>query len=368
MNVANAMLDAIGRQACEEQRRSTRLGASIVGEECDRRLWCSFRWCDLGGPPDGRLFRLFRRGHLEEEIIAKDMESAGLTVMTVDPQTMKQFEVTDRSGHFVCKLDGIAKHVPGAMKVWHTVEMKTMNDKNFKALVKNGVQKAHPKHYWQMMAGMHFSGHNIDTRMSRALYIAVNKNTDDLYSEIIQYDPAFGKKIEDRVNSIINAPSPPDRIGTQTHKACNFCDMKYFCHGQKAPPASCRTCIHSTPVAGGEWKCEKHEKKLSLDEQKAGCDDHLYIAGLIDNWATDIEVDSEGPAVLYREKNTGREFWNGKDENCRPSKDIEYLGAMVVDEIIPALEKTFDAKPVKPRIHAVLPPDFFEKGGDELPF
>lgn len=368
MKVANAMLDALGRQAGEEQRRSTRLGASQIGEDCERKLWCSLRWCDSGEPPDGRLFRLFRRGHLEEEAIAKDMEAAGLTVMTVDPQTMKQFEITDGSGHFVCKLDGVARNVPGATKVWHTVEMKTMNDKNFKALVKNGVKKAQPKHYWQMMAGMHFSGHNIDTRMPRALYIAVNKNTDDLYSESIDYNANESRTLEDKINRIISSPTPPDRIGGPTHKSCKFCDMAKFCHGRHAPPANCRTCIHSTPEPEGVWTCAKHNKSLTLDEQKAGCDDHLYIAPLLDSWATDVEVDREGPAVMYKALDNGKTFWNGKGENCRSSEDIARLGAMVVDEDVHAIEAAFDATPAKPSKSAVLPPGFFENGGDDIPF
>ena len=41
------------------------LGASIVGDDCPRRIWLNFRGCGQSDI-DARMIRLFNRGHLEE--------------------------------------------------------------------------------------------------------------------------------------------------------------------------------------------------------------------------------------------------------------------------------------------------------------
>lgn len=360
-----AILAALSSQAEKEWRRSVRLGASSIGEQCERRLWMQFRWCEPKDAPDGRLFRLFRRGHLEEDALAKDLEAAGITILTVDTETMKQYELG--AGHFVCKIDGIARGVPEAPKHWCVVEMKTMNEKSFKKLVKDGVEKSNAKHYWQMQAGMHFSGDH-DSRMKKALYVAVNKNDDSIYTEVLDYVPAMGKLIEEKIARVVDVPTPPARAGTRTSAVCRFCPMIDVCHSGKAPPVSCRNCVHSTPEADGAWSCAKHKKALSLDDQLAACDQHLYIAGVLDSWADDIEVDRDGNAVLYRIKESGQEFWNGSGENARSSEDIARLGALVADETVKAIEVAFNATPVEPGKRVTLPDSFFEKGGDDIPF
>src|SRR5665213_1060398 len=67
------------------------LGASIIGEECSRLLWYSFRWVKS---PDfsGRMRRLFNRGHNEEEKIIHILFKLGFFVKEIDPETNKQYK------------------------------------------------------------------------------------------------------------------------------------------------------------------------------------------------------------------------------------------------------------------------------------
>lgn len=366
----DAMLAALGRQAGEEARRSRRVGASQIGEQCARKVWFTWRWADSGEPPDGRLFRLFRRGDIEEEVIAKDLEAAGTTIMTVDPQTMKQWELSGVDGHFVCKLDGIARGVPEASKIWHTVEMKTMNDKNFKALVKNGVQKAQPKHYAQMQAGMWLSGDSIDNRMQRALYISINKNTDDIYTEIVEFNKVFSDQLMQKAESIIYAETPPNKAGTQSSVVCKWCPVKGTCHGSVVPPVNCRTCCHSTPKKDGTWSCAKHKKTLEFTDQLAACDHHIYRPALLENWADLAEMDNESGSVMYKlREDPNKTFWNGKKDSSKDvfsSKEVKALGPMIRDEIVEALQGVFNAKVVERPM--ILTDEFLAKGGDDIPF
>jgi hypothetical protein len=66
------------------------------------------------------------------------------------------------------------------------------------------------------------------------------------------------------------------------------------------PARSCRSCIHSTAHLDGDarWSCSRWNRDLTLDEQKAGCPQHLFLPDAVPGEQTD--VDSENERVTYR--------------------------------------------------------------------
>ena len=46
------------------------MGASTLGEKCDRKLWLGFRWAVRENFP-GRILRVFRRGQNEEATVVE---------------------------------------------------------------------------------------------------------------------------------------------------------------------------------------------------------------------------------------------------------------------------------------------------------
>ena len=75
----SALIDAAHEERQEKPR--PHLGASMLGHKCDRWLWLSFRWAVVEKFP-GRILRLFRRGHNEEQQIISDLRAIGLDVRT----------------------------------------------------------------------------------------------------------------------------------------------------------------------------------------------------------------------------------------------------------------------------------------------
>ncbi len=72
-----AVEDASQELLKQEQR--THLGASEIGGKCARQAWYSFRW--FGGKDfEGRMLRLFQRGHDEEHRIIRWLRAAGCEV------------------------------------------------------------------------------------------------------------------------------------------------------------------------------------------------------------------------------------------------------------------------------------------------
>jgi hypothetical protein len=133
---------------------------------------------------------------------------------------------------------------------------------------------------------------------SRGLYLATNKNTDELVIERIERDAAFGLAVEARMGRIIESPSAPARLNdSATVYPCQFCKSKSQCHENAWARLNCRTCIHSSPVDGLKWRCEKHAIELAWNEQQAGCEDHRFIPDLVPGEQVDV---IDGELIVYR--------------------------------------------------------------------
>ena len=254
------------------------LGASLIGRECARELWLSFHWATLP-INDGRMIRLFNRGHLEEGRFLALLKMIGCEVWQLD-ENGKQFKINGHNGHFGGSLDAVVRGIPEFPDTAILTEFKTHGEKSFVKLGTEPLQHIKPEHYVQMQLYM---GHN---GLAYGLYLAVNKNTDELYAELITFDQATYERYDERSGLIIDAVEPPLRINESPGwYKCKFCNHADVCHGMKAPHRNCRTCRWSTPVADGKWICEneglikaapklgyKLPYELSPDKQYQACD------------------------------------------------------------------------------------------------
>jgi len=274
------------------------LGASLIGHHCDRFLWLTFRWA--ASPQfGGRVLRLFGTGKREEERVYEELRAIGIELHTED--NGKQISCRDGTGHFGGSLDGIGRgFVEG--KTWAVIEIKTANDKAFTALKAKGVQAEKPQHYAQMQTYMGMM------ELDRAMYICVNKNTDDLHTEWVHFNKETYRDLLVRAERTIRRTTPADKISQDpTHWLCKMCDMYKKCHQQEPAEANCRTCCHSTPQGDGKWHCHEYDKELSADAQRKGCDSHLFIPALVHGTPVDGGVNF----VEYLLEGTGETFKNG---------------------------------------------------------
>ena len=264
-----ALIDQHHESLAEKPRGH--LGCSTLGHHCERWLWISFRWAVIE-KFEGRILRLFRRGHNEEATIIADLRAAGLDVRS--SQARVNF-----GSHVSGSLDGIIESgVPEAPRKRHVAEFKTHAKKSFEDVVKNGVEKSKPQHWVQMQVYMF--GMNID----RALYVAVNKDNDHLYTERVRLDRDVAEKAIAKGQRIALADRMPPPISTDpSWFQCRFCSAHSFCHEAKPTKhANCRTCAHSTAMPDSTWRCERHEAdNIPEDFQHEGCDDHVIHPDLV---------------------------------------------------------------------------------------
>ena len=250
------------------------LGASLIGKECSRELWYSWHWCKA--PKfEGRMIRLFNRGHLEEPRFVALLQMIGCTVYQYD-ENGKQFRISGHGGHYGGGLDGVAVGIPEYPNEPGLTEFKTHSDKSFNTLIKEGVQAAKVEHFHQMQQYMGFH------KLRFALYMAVNKNTDEIHAEIILFDPIYFHQYFERAGNIVKSKIPLPKISNNPKFfKCSYCDFKPICHGKTVPDMNCRTCAYSEASLAnekGEWICTNPLSKLNLlsfEQQLKGCDNYI---------------------------------------------------------------------------------------------
>ncbi len=267
----------------EEEGFRGHMGASIMGEECARKIWYNFHWVTKSSF-DGRLLRLFNRGHLEEGRIIAQLLMLGALVWQQDADG-KQFRISWAEGHAGGSGDGLVQGIPDCPEVMLVLECKTHGEKSFIELAGKlpdwrnyvlgkgpftgkGVKACKPEHYVQMQLYMRKMGYTM------ALYIAVCKNTDDQYMELITLAPEFADQYLDRGEKLVWLKKPPSRINNSPgFFLCRFCDDRPVCHLKAAAAVNCRSCQFSEPVQGGNWHCNKHQMMLDKAKQQVGCPD-----------------------------------------------------------------------------------------------
>ena len=333
----NATVDAVYRW--REQTTSgghrEHLGASIIGHPCDRNLWLTWRWAE-SEKFEGRVLRLFDTGKREEPRVIEELRGIGCEVFADDGGT--QFRVSAVGGHFGGSMDGVVSGLPEAPKSPHVLEIKTHSAKSFADLLKKGVEKAKPMHFVQMQTYMALAS------LDRALYYAVNKDTDDVYTERVALDPGVAAKILERATKIIHASEPPLRVSEDpAYFECKWCKFHTQCHGDKAPEVNCRTCAHSTPLmtdGDGSWACEKFDCSLPVENQRHGCADHRFIPILLERLGKFEGMD--GDLAIYTRAD-GVQFANGDPPDGFTSDEIRAVNgaSMLVDRQVRELREEF---------------------------
>lgn len=286
--VAKRVLEDIDRYNIEAYDGGHRwhLGASLIGEECKRKLWYGFRWCKRE-KHEGRTLRLFNRGHREEDRFVEWLRGAGFEVWThATPNVFdehgniviegKQYRVSAVHGHFGGSLDGIAKFPPSyGIDEPVLLEFKTNGTGNgFNKLVSNGMAVEKKMHYAQTST----YGSDEAYRFRYVLYLNINKNDDSIHVELVKLDWKLGDQMRLKAETIIFSQTPPPRLSDNpTFQECGWCHLKDVCHTGALPEKNCRSCKNCRPIENGEFFCDVHNGAIPREYVPQGCDAYFPI-------------------------------------------------------------------------------------------
>lgn len=222
----------------DEGERS-HLGASVVGVGCGTRVALDYRKASLD-KPDGRLIRLFNRGHMEEARLVAALTVAGIKCKTMSKHGGQiSYELRGVRG----SVDGVARLQDGRLAV---LEFKTMSQRPFDELCRTGNIK--DQHMTQMQCGMAGLG------LEAALYVAVHKDTDRIAVLEVAADRSIAEEADSLAFEVVHG-AIPDVEFQKGSLQCRYCPHKAICHDEGGPVARCETCVHAVSDGNGRWSC-----------------------------------------------------------------------------------------------------------------
>lgn len=283
------------------------LGASEIGNECSRYLWLKFHKYITPEVFEPRMHRLFHRGHDQEGYFEYYLRELGFEIIE-----NCYSQVRFKDGFFSGAPDGIVSKDG----VKYVCEYKTHSLKSFDKLKLGDLEKDFPKHFAQMQINGSKFG------CSHAIYLAVCKNDDRLFCDVIEIDLTKVKAIEDKAECISMADKPPERIATKsTAFACKFCHAKNVCWGFEMPRVNCKNCTSvEKNRSDGTWSCDSH-KQLDV---RGSCEAHSWNPHAMNDllqWSP-IEFHPKQRAVEYKLPD-GSILINGKSPFGIGSKDLK---------------------------------------------
>ena len=236
----NALVDAALIAEREATPPRTYLGASRLGHACERALQFEFAGApkDEGQDFSGRSLRIFAIGHELEDLAIRWLRAAGLNLYTRKGNRPDgdQFGFSVAGGRIRGHVDGIVAAAPAALglrtpALW---ECKTMNAKNWRACVKDGVTVSKPVYAAQIAIYQAYMEPSVPgISAAPALFTAINKDTAELHHELVPFDAALAQRMSDRAVRILQATDAgellPRIAASRDFFECRFCTHAERC-------------------------------------------------------------------------------------------------------------------------------------------
>jgi hypothetical protein len=160
----------------------------------------------------------------------------------------------------------------------------------------------------------------LGTKIDRALYFAVCKDDDRIYTERVRLDKKYAEGLVSRGHRLALEERLPPPISTDpSWHQCKWCPAYDFCHNTNlAKEVNCRTCARVTPTKEGTWNCDRWKADVPIHAQYDGCDSHVLHPDLVP-WQM-ADSNNENEAVYIIDNIPVR---NGEPcANCYSSKEI----------------------------------------------
>ncbi|MCG9076337.1 PD-(D/E)XK nuclease family protein [Laribacter hongkongensis] len=225
-----ALVDLGMRMARSLQGTRQYLGASRLGAACERALQYEYAQApvDPGRETEGRMLRIFERGHVIEDCMVTWLRGAGFDLRTRKADG-EQFGFSALDGRLQGHVDGVIVGGPegfGYPALW---ENKCLGARAFRELEKSRLAVAKPIYAAQVALYQAY----LELHEHPALFTAVNADTMELYAELVPFDVELAQRMSDRALKVISATGAgellPRSFSEPTHFECRMCPWQDRC-------------------------------------------------------------------------------------------------------------------------------------------
>ena len=205
------------------------LGASSIGEPCERKLW--YRLHRPKEIFDAATLRRFIDGHRTEDLVVSWLKKVPGIELWVKDDDGKQFGFVD--GRFRGNYDGIIRGIYQAPKTTHLFECKAVNQKKFDKLnklkhelgEKQALAAWDEVYYAQAVMYMH------QEKLTRHYLVCATPGGRDLISVRTNENPEYAEQLIRKAHKILNAETAPRRMTENPEfYMCRWCNFRKECH------------------------------------------------------------------------------------------------------------------------------------------
>ena len=185
----------------DAERPRTYVSSSGLGRACLRQIQYDY----LATPKDeGQAFapktlRIFEAGHRGEDMVAHWLRLAGFDLRT-EREDHHQFGFSALDGRFKGHIDGCLMNGPVQMAYPALWETKALGAASWKDTLKRGVAMSKPVYAAQIAIYQAYPD-----LPNPALFTALNRDTQEIYAELLPFDAALAQRMSDRAVAVVRA-------------------------------------------------------------------------------------------------------------------------------------------------------------------
>ena len=226
----SALVDAGLQQTRSTQTPRQYLGASRLGAACERALQYEFAQApvDPGRETEGRILRIFERGHVMEDCMVTWLRAAGFDLRTRKADG-DQFGFSAVDGRLQGHIDGVIVGGPEGFAYPALWENKCLGSKSWRDLEKNRLAVSKPIYHAQVVLYQAY----LQLHENPAIFTAINADTMEIYTELVPFDAALAQRMSDRGLRVISATEAGELLARgfhdPTHFECRMCAWQDRC-------------------------------------------------------------------------------------------------------------------------------------------
>ena len=261
------------------------LRASRIGTLCDRALFYSVAGAEEITSEKSQ--RIFEVGKVLEPVIVSWLRNDGWNVKR------NMFDSTNEGMSLSLEVNGgtITAHPDCIISREDSplilADIKTMNDRSFRSLKRDGTIKSHPQYADQLTIyaqALRECGHSID----QLAIVAFNKNNCEGYIDFFTFEPERYEALKERAERIFACEEAPAQGDRFQRWCCGYCGYSHLCElckrdtavGDESVPATDnQEVIDAVELLSESRDMEKAAKELS-DEAKAVLDREVRKQGI----------------------------------------------------------------------------------------
>lgn len=261
------------------------LRASRIGYPCEHNIWYYVNGAEeITSEKSSRIFEV---GRVLEPIIVQWLRNDGWNVkrnLFIDSNEGMSLSISVNCGTIEAHPDCVISREDNELIL---ADIKTMNDRSFRSLKREGTAKSHPQYADQLTIyaqALRECGHNLE----QLAVVALNKNNCEGYIDFFPFEPERYEALKERAEKIFACAEAPEQGDRFQGWCCDYCGYSHLCElakkdtsvGDESVPATDnQEVIDAVELLSESRDMEKAAKELS-DEAKAVLDKLIRQQGI----------------------------------------------------------------------------------------